>query len=216
MAQYTQDYPCIHVCLLSGVDESLYHWVEIGAEEEGVPTRKVKVSESDAVAAAFAAAQESRFDIGVSIAPNRVVLHEMHMPAHTPVLSFETGTDAQRICRLMGGNAARLVVRLPLRFADEEEEPIKESSRPRQARPAPIIQKESPASQPQTPKTTIPATDNPNRTEIEALARAIAAKIATLQVEPVNVAPPADILNQVDIKALAKAIARVIRERGIL
>jgi hypothetical protein len=140
----------------------------------------------------------------------------MHMPVHTPVLSFEIGTDAQRICRLMGSNAARLVVRLPLRFADEDEEPIKKSPRPKQVRPVPIIKEERFVSQSQTPQTTPPASGNPNRTEIEALARAIAAKMATAQVEPVKVAPPADIPNQVDIKALARAIARVIRERGIV
>jgi hypothetical protein len=115
--------PCIHVCLLGGADESLYRWVEIGAEEEGVPARQVTVQGGEPVAAAFEAAQSSRFDVGVSIAPGRVTLHERHMPAGQPVLAFEAPSQFQLWCRLMGSNAARMVVRLPLRFTIEEPTP---------------------------------------------------------------------------------------------
>lgn len=108
--------PCIHVCLVGGADESLYRWVEIGAEEEGVPTRQVATQAAEPTAAAFEAAQSSRFDVGVSVAPGRVTLHERHMPAERPVLAFDDGADFRSLCRLMGGNAARMVIRLPFRF----------------------------------------------------------------------------------------------------
>lgn len=118
-----RDRPCIHVCLIGGADEALYRWVEIGAEEEGVPARRVAAEAGEATAAAFEAAQSSRFDIGVSIAPGQVTLHERHMPASQPVLAFAAQDDFPRWCRLMGGNAARMVVRLPLRFTVEDEAP---------------------------------------------------------------------------------------------
>ena len=123
MAQAEQDRPCIHVCLLDGVEDDLYRWVEIGAEEEGVPTRKVAVEANESLPAAYEAAQGSRFEIGVSVAPGRVTLHERHMPITQPVLSFDTGADPRPVCRLMGSNAARMVVHLPLRFGGEDEVP---------------------------------------------------------------------------------------------
>jgi hypothetical protein len=119
MADTTRERPAIHVCLAGPSAPGLYRWVEVGAEEEGLPTRHVALAEEDVVAAAFVAAQGSRFGIGVAIGEDRVVLHEAHMPPERPVLSFELGAAAQRSCRLMGGNAARLVVRLPLRLGDE-------------------------------------------------------------------------------------------------
>ncbi|HMQ32106.1 MAG TPA: glycerol dehydratase reactivase beta/small subunit family protein [Chloroflexaceae bacterium] len=122
MADQSSERPAIHVCLAGPSAPGLYAWAEVGAEEEGLPTRHVVLAESDVTAAAYAAAQGSRFGIGVAIGQGRVVLHEAHMPPEHPVLAFALGADAARACRLMGGNAARLVVRLPLRLGDEAEE----------------------------------------------------------------------------------------------
>ena len=148
MAEIARERPCIHVCVLSGAAADLYRWVETGAEEEGLPTRQVDSAERDVVAGAFAAAQSSRFDIGVAVATDRVVLHEAHMPPAQPVLSFELAANPWRTCRLMGGNAARMVVRLPLRFWE------------------PALAPAEPAA----------AAHINGRAEIEALARAIAGK----------------------------------------
>jgi hypothetical protein len=131
VADPTREPPAIHVCLAGPAAPGLYRWVEVGAEEEGLPTRHVALAEGDVTAAAFAAAQSSRFGIGVAVGEGRVVLHEAHMPPAQPVLSFDLSPDGVRACRLMGGNAARLVVRLPLRLADECDAP------PEPARPAP-------------------------------------------------------------------------------
>lgn len=122
MADQRSERPAIHVCLAGPSASGLYAWVEVGAEEEGLPTRHVALAETDVVAAAYAAAQGSRFGIGVAIGQGRVVLHEAHMPPERPVLAFELGADPARACRLMGSNAARLVVRLPLRLGDDEAE----------------------------------------------------------------------------------------------
>ena len=119
MAVFDQERPCIHVTLLPGTDPSLYRWVQIGAEEEGVPCKLVTEEAPDLVALAYAAAQSSHFNIGVAVSGAQTVLHEVHMPPQFPVLAFEYADQAGYFCRLMGSNAARMIVRKPLRFTDE-------------------------------------------------------------------------------------------------
>jgi hypothetical protein len=118
MAPFAQERPCIHVAFL-GEDESLYRWVQIGAEEEGVPCKLVREQAVDVVALAYAASQSSRFNIGLGISDTEVVLHEMHMPPEQPVVAFKFSGKADFFCRLMGANAARMIIRKPLRFEDE-------------------------------------------------------------------------------------------------
>jgi len=118
MAPFTQERPCIHVAFL-GDDDSLYRWVQIGAEEEGVPCKLVSEQASNVVDLAYAASKSSRFNIGIGISELEVVLHEMHMPPEQPVVSFKFSGKADFFCRLMGANAARMIIRKPLRFEDD-------------------------------------------------------------------------------------------------
>ncbi len=113
MAPFAQERPCIHVAFL-GDDDSLYRWVQIGAEEEGVPCKLVEEQADDLVALAYAASKSSRFNIGLGVSDSEVVLHEMHMPPEKPVLSFKFSGKADYFCRLMGANAARMIIRKPL------------------------------------------------------------------------------------------------------
>ncbi len=131
MADLSRERPCIHVCLVDAAPTDLDRWVEVGAEEEGIPMRSIAAKGTDVVAAAYAAAQSSRVNVGVAVSSDKVVLHEVHMPPHQPVLVAELGTDPRRICRRMGGNAARLVARLPLRLEDELDDvtPVNEPPR---------------------------------------------------------------------------------------
>jgi len=130
MADLSRERPAIHVCQVAAAPADLDRWVEIGAEEEGVPTRSITLVQTDVVAAAYAAAQSSRIDVGVGVGVDRVVLHESHMPPHQPVLTFDLGADPRRVCRRIGSNAARLVARLPLRLEDEpDEQPAFETPR---------------------------------------------------------------------------------------
>lgn len=132
MADLSRERPAIHVCQVAAAPADLDRWVEIGAEEEGIPTRSVTLAQTDVVAAAYAAAQSSRIDVGVGVGVDRVVLHESHMPPHQPVLTFDLGADPRRVCRRIGSNAARLVARLPLRLEDEpDEQPVSEVFRHR-------------------------------------------------------------------------------------
>jgi hypothetical protein len=125
----TVERPCIHVSLLAGADPALYRWVEIGAEEEGVPTRMAACEGEDLASLAYRAAQSSRLSIGVGISDRAVALHEQHMPVPQPVMVFNFGENAPILCRIMGANAARMVVHRPLHI-DVDHQPATGSSRP--------------------------------------------------------------------------------------
>jgi hypothetical protein len=140
--------PCIHVSLLSSTDESLYRWVHIGAEEEGVPCRQVEGQAGDLTALAYEAARSSRFHIGVALSAETAVLHEMHMPPEQPVLSQPLAQKPNFICRLMGANAARMVVRKPFRFADEEDAPPPRQTEPEAAAETAVNPPAPPANKP--------------------------------------------------------------------
>lgn len=119
----TPDRPAIHVSLAPEADESLYKWISIGAEEEGIPCRLEPTDETDgdtdAATLAHAAAQDSRLDVGVGLASGQVAVHERHMPAERPVIISEVEEDhARQVCRSAGANAARLVIGTPLRLDD--------------------------------------------------------------------------------------------------
>lgn len=113
--------PAVHVSLARGVDERLYEWIAVGAEEEGVPCRLVPAGDDGNVAAlANAAAQSSRLGVGVALASGRIAVHERHMPVARPVVVVEVEEDrAAHVCRLAGCNAARLVTHTPLRLDEE-------------------------------------------------------------------------------------------------
>ncbi len=130
-----QERPAIHVALLPGTDPSLYRRVQIGAEEEGVPCRLVTEAAHDLVTMAYEASRSSRFNIGVAVSVEMVVLHERHMPVGKPVMSLKFSGPADYFCRVMGANAARMVIRKPFRFADEE--PVPQSKPARSTLPQP-------------------------------------------------------------------------------
>jgi hypothetical protein len=119
----TPDRPAIHVSLAPEVDESLYKWIAVGAEEEGIPCRLETTDEmsveTDVASLAHAAAQNSRLDVGVGLVSGQVAVHERHMPAERPVIVSEVEEDhARQVCRSAGANAARLVIGTPLRLDD--------------------------------------------------------------------------------------------------
>lgn len=114
MAPSTLERPAIYVTLMPDTSPEYARWVEIGAEEEGVPCRLVEIEGKDLIERAYQAATASPLKIGVAVSKDSVALHEFHMPPHQPVLVFELEHHPQRACRLMGANAARFFVRRPL------------------------------------------------------------------------------------------------------
>ncbi len=121
IAEAYNDRPAIHVSLADDVDTDFYRWVEVGAEEEGVPCQQFPATETDVVSLAYAAAQSSRLGVGVGVTRDQIAVHEFHMPAVQPVLTYEVKDEARNVCRLAGSNAARLVICMPLRFYEEDE-----------------------------------------------------------------------------------------------
>jgi len=113
--------PAVHLVLLGPAVSEWEKFVGFGAEEEGVPVRTVRASADEPVAAAYEAARGSVFGIGLALAAEQIVLHESHMPPEQPVMSAALGAIPAKVARRFGGNAARMVVRLPLRLADEPE-----------------------------------------------------------------------------------------------
>ncbi len=114
--------PAILVSLTRGVDEHLYDWVSVGAEEEGIPCRRVlneETQDNDVAALAHTAARSSRLGVGIGVAADRIAVHERHMPAAQPVFApvVKEGL-AEHACRSAGSNAARLVVGVPLQLDD--------------------------------------------------------------------------------------------------
>ncbi len=129
--------PTVYVSLAADTDPRAYQWVEIGAEEEGVPCRLVDSTHGDAVNLAYAAAQGSRLGVGVGIAAGRAALHEAHMPPPQPVFAIDLGSSSMLACRLVGSNAGRMVKHMPLRLTLE----IPEIPDPAESRPAePIVE----------------------------------------------------------------------------
>ncbi|OGO40026.1 MAG: hypothetical protein A2Z04_07920 [Chloroflexi bacterium RBG_16_57_9] len=118
--------PAIHVSIGEDVEEQCYHWVEVGAEEEGVPCQRVQVSGTDPVLLAYSAAQSSRLGVGVGVADHRVVLHEAHMPAGRPVQILDAKNGFAQVCRMAGSSAGRLVKHMPLRFPEDSPQSLSE------------------------------------------------------------------------------------------
>ena len=131
-----EDRPAIHIALAAGLTDEAFKWVAIGAEEEGVPCRRVSTQGSDPVAIAYDAAMSSRFGVGVGVAGSTIVVHELHMPSEQPILTFESKDDFGQYCRLAGGNAARFIIRMPFRFELEPDPPT-------EYHPQPAAQRES-------------------------------------------------------------------------
>jgi hypothetical protein len=172
MTSAGMDRPCIHVSLFPDADASLYRWVEIGAEEEGVPTRMVPGEGSDLASFAYHTAQSSRLSIGVTISAQAIALHEQHMPVGQPVLVFKFSSvegqpnSQQYLCRLMGANAARMVVHRPLHIDINF--------------PPPSVKRQPPAVVPKLAPEKAPAAAEPEIDPVQ-LAKIIAMVIQKLQ-----------------------------------
>lgn len=114
--------PAILIGLAHEVAECLYTWASVGAEEEGIPCRRMSAEDADdndVAALAYTAARNSRLGVGIGIVANRLAVHERHMPAAQPVLASGLKEEhAELVCRSAGSNAARLVVGVPLQLDD--------------------------------------------------------------------------------------------------
>lgn len=89
-----------------------------GIEEEGVPyTQRLDGNGLAAAQLARRAAQRSPLDVGVGVdAEGTVCVHHDKLPAPPAALTAASDADPAAV-RLLGQNAARIVVGLPLKIA---------------------------------------------------------------------------------------------------
>jgi len=107
------DVPCIHVRYVRGQGDAVEH-AQYGIEEERVPWTLGAATDADALDIALDAANESRLKIGVGIsASGAIALHHKRLPTDDPLFVVSDPTIEQ--ARRVGGNAARLAKRLPLK-----------------------------------------------------------------------------------------------------
>lgn len=114
--------------------------ITAGLEEEGVPYRIENGRTGDAVEngragdavengrtggareLAFAAARASTLGVGVGVdAAGNICVHHAKLPPDAPALAG-TASDARGIARTMGHNAARLVVGIPFKQFEKQED----------------------------------------------------------------------------------------------
>ena len=111
--------PSIRLRLNDRIDEAQIAEVLHGVEEEGVPVEVSLHAELNPLLLAHEASLESRLGIGIGISLDYVVITTEKLPADRPYLAAVLHRSAT-IDRRAGGNAARLVKRMPLTASTEE------------------------------------------------------------------------------------------------
>jgi hypothetical protein len=105
--------PTIRLRLNDRLPEAAITEVLLGIEEEGVPVEVSRHADADPLRLAHEASLESRLGIGIGISLDYIVITTEKLPAGKPylveVLNRSDATD-----RAAGGNASRLVKRMPL------------------------------------------------------------------------------------------------------
>lgn len=94
-------------------DPTVVREIALGIEEEGVPSSLVEKDETDAIAMAFHAAESSHLGVGIGIA-GQAVLHFIKLKEGAPLFCIDVNSDEDKL-RAIGGNAARLVKRMPFK-----------------------------------------------------------------------------------------------------
>lgn len=84
-----------------------------GIEEEGIPFEVAGKSETDAIALAYKACNESRLGVGVGVGKDDIVLHYEKLDQTKPIFCVSRKKPANN--RILGSNAARLVKRMPFK-----------------------------------------------------------------------------------------------------
>jgi len=105
--------PTILIRLNDRVDEARIAEVLLGVEEEGVPVELTRHDELNPLALAHEASLESRLGIGIGISLDYIVVTTEKLPAAKPYL-VEVLNRSDCTDRAAGGNASRLVKRMPL------------------------------------------------------------------------------------------------------
>lgn len=89
----------------------------LGIEEEGLPYSCEEKSMTTSLELAYKAAEASHLGVGIGIAADGIVLHTNKLKEDKPLFNIKL-TDNEEVLRNMGGNAARLVKRMPFKFTE--------------------------------------------------------------------------------------------------
>jgi hypothetical protein len=108
--------PAIEVHAEDGVDEAVVRLVLEGIEEEGVPSllSMGPVGTASVGDLAFRAALASRLGVGVGVTRSEAAVHFEKLPEDKPLFVKNLVKDRASL-RALGGNAARLVKRMPFK-----------------------------------------------------------------------------------------------------
>lgn len=101
------------------VNPDIVREILLGIEEEGLPYSEEEKDCDSALELAYQAAMVSHLGVGIGIAADGLVLHTNKLKEDAPLFSFKL-TDDEILLRNLGGNAARLVKRMPFKFTEAE------------------------------------------------------------------------------------------------
>ncbi|HFI0253581.1 TPA: glycerol dehydratase reactivase beta/small subunit family protein [Streptococcus suis] len=115
---YQATKPVILIYQKGTVDQEKLTQVELGMEEEGIPFLKEVIeatSEEGIVSLAYQAAQSSPLSVGLAINDQEIVLHYRNLQKEQFFYRVDDyPRQSNRVLRILGTNAAKLVKGTPL------------------------------------------------------------------------------------------------------
>ncbi|HFI0393804.1 TPA: glycerol dehydratase reactivase beta/small subunit family protein [Streptococcus suis] len=114
---YQTTKPVILIYKLGEVDQEKLTQVELGMEEEGIPflTEVLEITSESIVSLAHQAAQSSPLSVGLAINDQEIVLHYRNLQKEQFFYRLDDyPRQSNRVLRILGTNAAKLVKGTPL------------------------------------------------------------------------------------------------------
>ncbi|HFI0578961.1 TPA: glycerol dehydratase reactivase beta/small subunit family protein [Streptococcus suis] len=114
---YQTTKPVILIYKLGEVDQEKLTQVELGMEEEGIPFLKevIETTSEGIVSLAYQAAQSSPLSVGLAINDQEIVLHYRNLQKEQFFYRVDDyPRQSNRVLRILGTNAAKLVKGTPL------------------------------------------------------------------------------------------------------
>lgn len=113
--------PSIHVYYnKSLVDFSKFEDILWGIEEEGVPYKIQEKNDREAQLLAYDASETSELGVGIGVDCESIVLHYIKLKKNKPLHKI-SADSSQGLLRVLGGNGARLVKRMPFKNLEDRE-----------------------------------------------------------------------------------------------
>lgn len=109
----TVEKPRIIIYTAPGTAGHYLRQVELGLEEEGIPSELKQWPGQEASVLAYEAAVASPLGTGVGVGTNGIAVHYRRLPRETPLFFVPEGELSQVESRRLGVNAARLVKGIP-------------------------------------------------------------------------------------------------------